>query len=229
MSNEMLYLDAASRLVKLLPTEATLSPNLVSPGAKAAGDTVVASFVGAVSADLAITIADKTSVGADPEGASVSLADVLAPALEEAAKALGAGTIGDLSTPSSSDLFADPDSAVFELSDRKGVVAWFAIRVRDNGVAPARRAGDDAAVAGKLSRINDVEMNLTVEIGRTRLPVRDVLGLEPGTVVELDRSAGAPADILLNGRLIAYGEVVVVDQDYAVRVTRIIDPVGVIQ
>ena len=66
-------------------------------------------------------------------------------------------------------------------------------------------------------------MALTVEIGRTRMSVRDVLGLEPGSVVELDRAAGAPADILLNGRMIAQGEVVVVDQDYAVRITRILD------
>ena len=76
---------------------------------------------------------------------------------------------------------------------------------------------------GNLGRINNVEMALTVEIGRTRMSVRDVLGLEPGAVVELDRSAGAPADVLLNGRLIAHGEVVVVDQDYAVRITRILD------
>jgi len=66
-------------------------------------------------------------------------------------------------------------------------------------------------------------MALTVEIGRTRMSVRDVLGLEPGAVIELDRSAGAPADVLLNGRLIAHGEVVVVDQDYAVRITKILD------
>ena len=78
-------------------------------------------------------------------------------------------------------------------------------------------------ISGKLGRINNVEMALTVEIGRTRMSVRDVLALEPGAVVELDRSAGAPADILLNGRLIAHGEIVVVDQDYAVRVTKILD------
>ncbi len=77
--------------------------------------------------------------------------------------------------------------------------------------------------AGNLGRINNVEMTLTVEIGRTRMSVRDVLGMEPGAVVELDRSAGAPADVLLNGRLIAHGEVVVVDQDYAVRITKILD------
>jgi flagellar motor switch protein FliN/FliY len=55
------------------------------------------------------------------------------------------------------------------------------------------------------------------------MSVRDVLSLTPGAVVELDRSAGAPADILLNGRLIAHGDIVVVDQDYAVRITQILD------
>jgi flagellar motor switch protein FliN/FliY len=66
-------------------------------------------------------------------------------------------------------------------------------------------------------------MSLTVEIGRTRMAVRDLLALEPGAVVELDRSAGTPADILLNGKLIAHGDIVVVDQDYAVRITRILE------
>lgn len=78
-------------------------------------------------------------------------------------------------------------------------------------------------MASRLGRISNVEMALTVQIGRTRLSVRDVLNLEPGAVIELDRSAGAPADVLLNGRLIAQGEVVVMDQDYGVRITKILD------
>ena len=78
-------------------------------------------------------------------------------------------------------------------------------------------------LGGKLSRISNVEMALTVEIGRTRMAVRDVLAMEPGAVIELDRTAGSPADVLLNGRLIAHGEIVVVDQDYAVRITKILD------
>ena len=85
------------------------------------------------------------------------------------------------------------------------------------------RGLDNDEIVGKLGRINNVEMSLTVEIGRTRISVRDVLGLEPGAVLELDRSAGAPADVLLNGRLIAHGEIVVIDQDYAVRITKILD------
>ncbi|AUZ87929.1 flagellar motor switch protein FliN, partial [Arthrobacter agilis] len=80
-----------------------------------------------------------------------------------------------------------------------------------------------SAGAANLGRISNVEMAMTVEIGRTRMSVRDVLDLEPGAVIELDRSAGAPADVLLNGRLVAHGEVVVVDQDYAVRITQILD------
>jgi flagellar motor switch protein FliN/FliY len=66
-------------------------------------------------------------------------------------------------------------------------------------------------------------MALTVEIGRTRMSIREALAMEPGKVIELDRSAGAPVDVLLNGRRIALGEVVVVDQDYAVRISRILD------
>jgi flagellar motor switch protein FliN/FliY len=99
--------------------------------------------------------------------------------------------------------------------------------VRRSAVAGngASRAGspESSAFDGRLRRIQDVEMALTVEIGRTRMSVREALSMEPGTVVELDRSAGAPVDVLLNGRRIAVGEVVVVDQDYAVRISRILD------
>jgi flagellar motor switch protein FliN/FliY len=68
----------------------------------------------------------------------------------------------------------------------------------------------------------DVEMTLTAEIGRTRLPVRQVLELAPGAVLELDRTAGSPADVMVNGRLVARGEVVVVDEAYGIRVTEIV-------
>jgi len=61
-----------------------------------------------------------------------------------------------------------------------------------------------------------------VEIGRTRMTVKELLQLTPGAVVELDRAAGSPADLLVNGRLIARGEIVVVDEDYGIRVTEIV-------
>lgn len=94
---------------------------------------------------------------------------------------------------------------------------------------PAPAFGAGAALAGGLAphrgieMLHGVVMDVTVEIGRTRMTVRDLLALAPGTVLELDRAAGSPADLLVNGRLIARGEVVVVDEDFGLRVTEIVD------
>ena len=74
-----------------------------------------------------------------------------------------------------------------------------------------------------MRMLYDVEMTLTAEIGRAKLPVRQVLDLTPGTIIELDRVAGSPADLMVNGRLIARGEVVVIDEDYGLRVTEIVE------
>ena len=78
------------------------------------------------------------------------------------------------------------------------------------------------AVRG-LEMLQGVDMEVTVELGRTRMTVRDLLALTPGAVLELDRAAGSPADLLVNGRLVARGEVVVVDEDFGLRVTEIVD------
>ncbi|MDH4278827.1 MAG: flagellar motor switch protein FliN, partial [Acidimicrobiia bacterium] len=75
-----------------------------------------------------------------------------------------------------------------------------------------------------LSRLRDVQLQVTVELGRTSMIVSDVLALEIGSVIELDRSAGAPIDVRVNGTLLARGEVVVVDDEYAIRLTEMIDP-----
>jgi flagellar motor switch protein FliN/FliY len=65
-------------------------------------------------------------------------------------------------------------------------------------------------------------MGVTAELGRTRMTVRDLLGLTPGAVVELDRAAGSPVDVLVNGTLIARGEVVVIDEEYGIRISEIV-------
>ena len=67
-------------------------------------------------------------------------------------------------------------------------------------------------------------MTVTAELGRTMMPVRELLGLSPGMVVEIDRMAGAPIDLLVNGRRIAVGEVVVIDEEYGIRITEITPP-----
>ncbi|MFJ2979999.1 flagellar motor switch protein FliN [Curtobacterium sp. NPDC087082] len=225
-----LHTQAAEALAAQLPTAAPLAavPGGATPVAlEAAGDAVVASFVGGLSADLVLVLTDLEAVVAagGTDHGIVDVTDVLRPSLEAAAGVLGVGVLGEARRESASALLADPDAVVFELTAGGVPGGWFALRVRENGTvsAPAAAAPTTSLPAGNLGRINNVEMTLTVEIGRTRMSVRDVLGMEPGAVVELDRSAGAPADVLLNGRLIAHGEVVVVDQDYAVRITKILD------
>jgi flagellar motor switch protein FliN/FliY len=86
--------------------------------------------------------------------------------------------------------------------------------------APAA-AGPVAMAPSSLSVLNDVELIVTAELGRTTMPVRDLLGLTPGMVVEIDRAAGAPIDLLVNGRRIAAGEVVVIDEEFGIRITEI--------
>lgn len=81
---------------------------------------------------------------------------------------------------------------------------------------------DRPAADGAMALLRDVEMDVTAELGRTRMTVQEILGLLPGSIVELDRIAGTPVDLLVNGTLIARGEVVVIDEEYGVRVTEIV-------
>lgn len=79
-----------------------------------------------------------------------------------------------------------------------------------------------AGVARDLTLLSDVPMDVTVELGRAVLQVRQLLGLREGSIVELDRDAGAAVDVLVNGTLIARGDVVVIDDDLGVRITEIV-------
>jgi len=87
--------------------------------------------------------------------------------------------------------------------------------------SPTHPAG--AVVEADLSRLSDIPMELSVEIGRTHMTVGETLELRPGSVVSLERQAGESADLLVNGTAIARGEVVVVDEQYGLRVTEILD------
>lgn len=80
----------------------------------------------------------------------------------------------------------------------------------------------DGAASAALRVLHGVELEVAVELGRVRLPVRDLLALGPGSVVELDRPAGAPVDVVVNGTLLARGEVVVVDDEFGVRLTEVV-------
>lgn len=92
------------------------------------------------------------------------------------------------------------------------------------GASPPASATPAAPAASEsgLSFIADVPLRLTVEIGSTNMRVREVLALDRGSVVELDRQVGEPADVLVNGRLVARGEVTVVDEQIAIRVVEVV-------
>jgi len=88
--------------------------------------------------------------------------------------------------------------------------------------SPLAASAPPAAEPNSLDLLLDVPLHITVELGQARLPVRDLLALQTGSVIELDRTAGQPVDILVNDRLIAHGEVVVIDDHFGVRITDIV-------
>jgi flagellar motor switch protein FliN/FliY len=84
--------------------------------------------------------------------------------------------------------------------------------------------GGDAAQPKKLDLLLDVPLDLSVELGRARMSIQDLLNMSPGSVVELDKIAGEPLDLMVNGRLVARGEAVVVNDKFGVRITDIVSP-----
>ena len=82
----------------------------------------------------------------------------------------------------------------------------------------------DQVGAEKLKILESIEVEMSIEVGRTEMTIKDLLQLNEGSVVELDRLAGEPLDILVNGAIIAKGEVVMVGERYGVRFTDIVDP-----
>jgi flagellar motor switch protein FliN/FliY len=91
------------------------------------------------------------------------------------------------------------------------------------GSPPTGAAAAPTVGEADLRRLSDIPMELAVELGRTETTVGETLDLRVGSVVELERDAGAPVDLLVNGTPIARGEVVVIDERYGLRITEILD------
>jgi flagellar motor switch protein FliN/FliY len=89
---------------------------------------------------------------------------------------------------------------------------------------PNLSGGPTSQEQGNIGLIMDVNMEMTVELGRTKKQIKDILGMGEGTIIELDKLAGEPVDILVNHKPIAKGEVVVIDENFGVRVTEILSP-----
>jgi len=97
------------------------------------------------------------------------------------------------------------------------------IPIKSVGFEPLQ-VGMASEAMGNIALLLDVPMRVTVELGRTKMTIKEILGLGEGSIIELDKLAGEPVDILVNDKLIAQGEVVVIDENFAVRVTKIVTP-----
>ncbi len=93
--------------------------------------------------------------------------------------------------------------------------------------APTKKRSKDGGISpidpNNLELLLDVEMKMTVELGRTKMSIKEILNIGEGAVIELDKLHGDPVDILVNDKVVARGEVVVVNEDFGIKVTEILD------
>lgn len=233
---------AAAAAADVLPAVAPLAPgqpqsgDLGTPAAYAGA--AIAEFEGTLPGALAVLVgADLVEALASSPLGSLDLAAAVQPALDGAAAAFG-GRVGaartvpielavnDLGFPFTVvPLVTEPATANGQaaLLITESALEAHAATLQPSAGAATTAPATLGPVARGLEMLHGVIMDVTVELGRTRMSVRELLALSPGTVLELDRAAGSPADLLVNGRLIARGEVVVVDEDFGLRVTEIVD------
>lgn len=117
-----------------------------------------------------------------------------------------------------------PDSAVDQAVETRNA-ALAEAEASEAVAAASETEALEGADAGNLDMLMDVSLKLTVELGRSRMKIRDILNLASGSVVPLEKQASEPVDILVNGALLASGEVVVIDDQFAVRITKLLSRV----
>jgi flagellar motor switch protein FliN/FliY len=230
--NEAAVLGAARAAAASLPAAQPLTVGTPQPGALAtaavSAGAAVAKLGGLAGGCVAVLVGEDlvAALAHSPIG-ELDLAAAVQPALDAAAAALGATAQGgttldpqlveqELGTPFTAVplLAGGTTHALLLITNRTVETPAPDVAAAEQPARSTRRQG--------IELLHGVVMDVTVELGRTRMSVRDLLELTPGTVLELDRAAGSPADLLVNGRLIARGEVVVVDEDFGLRVTEII-------
>jgi flagellar motor switch protein FliN/FliY len=179
---------------------------------------------------LLVLAADVVAALADTPFGAVEPADALRPALDALAAALG-GRLEGVPTPIAVedclDVLAGGTTVLVPLvaGDTLHAVVGVSLVTTSpsaTATATATATAGSAASSWGIDMLRDVEMEVTCELGRTRMTVRQLLALAPGDVVELARLAGSPADRLVNGTLLARGEVVVVDEAFGLRITEIV-------
>lgn len=114
------------------------------------------------------------------------------------------------------------DDKMDNLADQ--LVAEAAGMTAGGGSGPVKKSAEDASKDRNLNLILDIPLKVTVELGRTKMPVSELLNLTQGSVIELSKLAGEPMEVYVNDKLIARGEAVVVNEKFGVRLTDIISP-----
>ncbi len=225
---------AATAAVTAAATLASSEP--LAPGAAVTdgeafdvtGQAVLAPFSGGATGEL-LVLADEQLAAAlqSSDLGPLDLGAALAPTMQAIAAGLGPIVLGPLQVLDARlalhRVLAHADAVLVPLLGVSGPRAGVAVGVDMPVVAaPPAQMPLDEIPAARLDLLRAVEMDATAELGRARMTVNDLLSLRTGAVIELDRAAGAPADLYVNGRLIARGEVVVVDENYGLRITQVV-------
>jgi flagellar motor switch protein FliN/FliY len=227
-------LAAVNEALPQIPTAAPLTAGtpIADPAAATlpdpAGAAITAFLAGGVEGKILLVVGQELvdALAGTPFGA-LEPAKALRPALDAIAAALGGRLEGEpTATPAeeSLEVLAGGTCVIVPLNSEEGLTALVGLSfTQPPGASPASKAkSSGAARSWGIEMLRDVEMEVTCELGRTRMTVRQLLALAPGDVVELDRLAGSPADLLVNGTLLARGEVVVVDESFGLRITEIV-------
>jgi flagellar motor switch protein FliN/FliY len=230
---------AAEAALAVLPTSRPLTvaePMAATPDILTEGQAVTARFSGAAAGEVVVVVGQDLAdaLKESPLG-ELDLTAAVRPALEAAARAFGPVVLdpGQVMEPgvALSAIAAKDDAVAVPLVEGNEIRAVLALALSPwptedplASAGVARREAPMAVRGGGLDMLHDVEMEVSAELGRTRMSVRELLSLNPGAIVELDRAAGSPADLLVNGRLIARGEVVVIDENFGIRITEIVSP-----
>lgn len=238
---ERLVLAAATASASLIPSPSTLVPDAASEDAPAPEHPAYyAAYSGASTGTVVLILSPEMDAALSAGEVAESVTEIVQPALSAAAETSGPCVLQQVSQAPVGQVPDVEETVFIALVADGAAVAWVGLRIiglagdsvpdprssSENGPVTAADTAVGRQLAGgegvRMELLRDVEMELSVEIGRAKMLVRDLLQLSPGSVVELDRTAGAPADLLVNGRLIARGEVVVVDEEFGLRVTQLV-------
>ena len=201
-------------------------------------------FSQGIDGEVALIFGPQLATALEATASDELLTSSAGPALEAGANAMSALVdtevqVGHLSEIPTEAVVADDGAEfiVYPLLQNDERVACLVIRIAGGEPSTSVALHDFAQLndgtpgyggTRPLAILKDVEMGVTAELGRRRMTVRDLLALTPGSVIELDRAAGSPVDVLVNGTLIARGEVVVIDEEFGIRIAEIVaaEPMG---